>query len=231
MLVADLSPTVRRSVSPRKGRCSPQCSGDLSVIDRRWGGDRSGLYRRLVGNQLQSGFQACANQSAMGLQTSLTCLRMKASFRNKCSKRSDRLLKMVRKSSRKRDLLSIQGLNQYCLRLLLVNCLYTIKASIAIFWFTLCRRSNCNSPVVNTLKTCNEMIRLCKASVLYAFVLIENRQLVTDQSPLSCNQSPIIHRLFADRSQQIASLSPYVRLTVADRSPINRWQVAKPVAD
>ena len=56
-------------------------------------------------------------------------------------------------------------------------------------------------------------------------------QFVTDQSPLSCDQSAIIHRLVAGRSQQIASLSPYVRLTVADRSPINRWQVAKPIAD
>ena len=82
-LVADRCPTVRRSVSPRKGRGSSQCNGDLSVTDQRWGGDRSALYCRLVGNQLQSRFQACANLSVMGLQTSSTCLRMTASFRNK----------------------------------------------------------------------------------------------------------------------------------------------------
>ena len=131
--VADRSTTVRRSVSPRKGRVSSQCGSDLSVTDRRLGGDRSALYRRLVGNQLQSGFQACANHSAMGLQTSPTCLRMTASSRNKCSMSPDRLLKMVRKRSWKRDLLAIQGLNQYCLRLLLVNRLYAIIATIAAF--------------------------------------------------------------------------------------------------
>ena len=129
MLAADLSPTVQWSVSPRKGRGSSQCSGDLSVTDRRWGGDRSALYRRLVGDQLQRGVQACANHSAKGLQTSPTCMRMTASFRNKCSKRSDRLLKMVRKSSRNRDLSAIQGFNQYCLRFLLVN--RGIMASVA----------------------------------------------------------------------------------------------------
>ena len=160
ILVADRSPTVRRSVSPRKRRRSSQCSGGLSMTDQRWGGDRSALYRRLVGDQLQSGFQACANHSAMGLQTSPTCLRMTPSFRNKCTKRSYRLLKIVRKILRKRDLLAIQGLNQYCLRLLLINRLYPIMATIAAFWFTLCRHINCNCLIVNILKTCKEMIRL-----------------------------------------------------------------------
>ena len=83
-LVADLSPTVRQSVSPWKGRGSLQCSSDLSVTDQRWGSDQSVLYRRLVCDQLQSGFQACANHLAMGLQTSPTCLRMTVSFHNKC---------------------------------------------------------------------------------------------------------------------------------------------------
>ena len=190
MLVADRFPTVRRSVSPRKRRGSSQCSSDLSMTDQRWGGDRSALYHRLVGDQLQSGFQACANHSAMGLQTSSTCLRMPASFRNKCSKRSDRLLKIVRKSSRKRDLLAIQGLNQYCLRLLLINRLYTIMATIAAFWFTLCRHSDCNCPVVNILKTCKEMIRLWKASFLYTFALIENRSTVSHQ-PVTAQLQPV----------------------------------------
>ena len=188
----------------------------------------------LVGGQLQSGFQACANRlSSMGLQTSPTCLRITVSFRNKCSKRSDGLFKMERKSSRKRDLLAIQGLNQYCLRLLLINHLYIIMAPTAAFWFTLCRRSNCSCPVVNILKTCKEMVQLWKASFSYAFVLIENWSTIIShrQSTLSCNQSTIIHRLFAERSQQIASLSPYVRLTIADGTPINRWQVAKAIAD
>ena len=135
----------------------------------------------------------------MGLQTSPTCLHMTASFRNKCSKRSDRMLKMVCKSSRKRDLLAIQGLNQYCLRLLLFNRLYTIMASIATFWFTLYRRGNCNCPVVNILKTCEEMIRLWQASFLYAFVLIENRSTVshrpvTAQLQLVTDHSPTIRR-------------------------------------
>ena len=126
------------------------------------------------------------------LQTPPTCLRIPESFRNKCLKSSDQLLKMVRKSSRKRDLLVIQGLNQYCLRILLINRLYTIMATIVAFWFTLCRCSNCNCPVVNILKTCKEMIRLWKVSLLCAlFWLRFDRQLVSDQSPLSCNQSPI----------------------------------------
>ena len=56
MLVADLSPTVRHSVTPRKGWGSSQCSRNLSVTDRRWGGDQSALYHRLVNDQLQSGF-------------------------------------------------------------------------------------------------------------------------------------------------------------------------------
>ena len=67
MIVADRSPPVRRSVSPRKGRGSSQCRGDLSVTDQRWGGDRSALYRRLVGDQSPSDFQAWANHSEMGL--------------------------------------------------------------------------------------------------------------------------------------------------------------------
>ena len=89
MLVADWSPTVRQLVSPWKGLESSQCSGDLSGTDQRWGSDRSVLYRQLVGYQLQSGFQECANHLAMGLQTSPTCLCMKVSFCNKCSKRSE----------------------------------------------------------------------------------------------------------------------------------------------
>ena len=208
MLVADRSPTVRRSVSPRKGRVSSQCGSDLSVTDRRWGGNRLALYHRLVGDQLQSGFQACANHSAMGLQTSPTCLRMTASSRKKCSMRSDRLLKMVRKHSWKRDLLAIQGLNQYCLRLLLVNRLYTIMAIIAAFWFTLCRRSNCNCPVVNILKTCKEMVRLWNASFLYAFVLIENR-------------STVSYRPITAQLQPVTDHSPTIRPQVStDRKPI-----------
>ena len=66
---------------------------------------------------------------------------------------------------------------------------------------------------------------------LLLFWLRIDGQLVTDQSPFSYNQSPIIHRLVDDRSQQIASISPYVRLTVANWSPINCWQVAIPIGD
>ena len=193
---------MRRSVSPRKGRGSSQYSGDLSVTDRRWGGDRSVLY------QLQRGFQAYANHSAMGLSTSPTCLRMTASFRNKCSKKSDRLIKMVRKSSRKRDHLAFQGLNQYCLRLLLVNRLYTIMALIATSWFTLYRRSNCNCPLVNILKTCNKMVRLWKASFLYAFVLIENRSKVSHHRSVATS-----HRSFTDYSQTGLNRSQAYRRT------------------
>ena len=208
MLVADRFPTVRRPVSPWKGRGTSQCSGDLSGTDQRWGGDRSALYRQLVGEQLQSGFQACANHSAMGLQSSPTCLRMTASFSNKCSKSSDRLSKMIRKSSRKSDILAIQGLNQYCLCLLLINRLYTIMTTIAAFWFILCRRSNCNCPVVNILKTCKEMIRLWKASFLYAFVLTENR-------------STVSHRQVTTQLQPVTDHSPTSRRPVStDREPI-----------
>ena len=231
----------------------------------------------------------------MRLQMSPTCLCMTASFRNKCSKRSDRLLKMVCKSSRKRDLLAIQSLNQYHLRLLLVNRLYTIMATIAAFWFTLCRHSNCNCPAVNILKICKEMVWLWKASFLYAFVLIENRstvshlpvtaqlQPVTNHSPTGLNRSQayrgmpigcvvlrlnvqvnnfqscrdgamaswVINQYFQgvkclaqghntaavgfepqiSRSGVWHSTTEPPRSPVADRSLINRWQVAKPVAD
>ena len=168
----------------------------------------------------------------MGLQMSPTCLCMTASFRNKCLKSSDWLLKLVRKSLRKRGLLAIQGLNQYCLRFLLINFLYSIMATIEAFWFTLCRRSNCNCPVVNILKTCKEMIWLWKASFLYAFVLIENQstvghrpvtaqlQPVTDHSLTSCRPVSTDHKLIT-----------VIWLTVVDRSPINRWQVAKSIVD
>ena len=39
------------------------------------------------------------------------------------------------------------------------------------------------------------------------------------------------HLLVTDRSQQIASLSRYLRLTVSDKLPINCWQVAIPITD
>ena len=161
---------------------------------------------------------------------------MTASSRNKCSMRSDWLFKMVRKHSWKRDLLAVQGLNQYCLRLLPVSHLYTIMATIAAFCFTLCRHSNCSCPVVNILKTCKEMVRLWNASFLYAFVLIENRSTfshwpVTAQLQPVIDHSPTIRRPVSTDRKHIASLSPYARLTVADRFPINRRQVAKPVTD
>ena len=228
MLVADRSPTVRRSVSPRKGRGSSQCSGDLSVTDQRWGDDRSALYRRSVAKWSPSVRQSFGDR----LQTSPTCLRMAASFRNKCSKSSDRLFKMLRKSSRKKDLLAIQSLNQYCLRLLLINRLYTIMATIAPFWFTLSCAATATVQLLEVWKLAKKWSDY-KRSPFYMFLfsLRIYRQLATDESPLSCNLSPIIHRLVADRSQQIASLSPYSRLIVADRSPINRWQSAKPIAD
>ena len=201
MLVAGQSPTVWRSISPRKGRGSSQYSGDLSGIDQQWGGDRSPLYRQRVSDQLQSGFQACTKSFVMGLPMSPTCLRMTASFRNKCSKSSDQLVK--------RDLFTIQGLSQYCLRLLLINRLYTILATIAAFWFILCRHGNCNCPVVNILKTCKETVRLWKAFFLYAFVLIENRSTVshrpvTAQLQPVTNHSPTIRRPVATDRKHIA---------------------------
>ena len=63
------------------------------------------------------------------------------------------------------------------------------------------------------------------------FLLVIYRQPVTDQSLYSCNQSLNIHWLVTDRSQQTASVSLYLRLTVSDKLQINRWQVAKPIAD
>ena len=146
----------------------------------------------------------------MGLQTSPTCLRMTVSFCNKCSKSSDGLLKMA-----KRDFLAIQGLNQYCKSLLLINCRYTILATIAAFWFTLCRGSNCNCPVVNILKTCKETVWLWQASFLYAFVLIENR-------------STISHRPVTAQLQPVTDHSPTIRRPVStDRKlPIGLPSVA-----
>ena len=108
-----------------------------------------------------------------GLQTSPTCLRVIASFRDKCLKRSVRLLKMI-----KRDLLAIQGPVLPFAFSLSVVCTPSWQHFVAL-WFTLCRRSNCNCPVVNILKIFKEMVRLWKASFLYAFVLIENRSTVS----------------------------------------------------
>ena len=215
---------MRRSVSPQKWRGSVKCSGSLSVTDQ-W----------LVGDchaQLQSGFQACANHSKMGLQMTPTCLRMTVSFRNKCLKRSDRLLKMVRISSRKRDFLAIQGFSQYCLRLLLINCLYTIMAEVQHFDLLFAGAGTATVQLLTFSKLAKKWFDYERRPFyMLLFLLRIDRQLVTNQSSLSCNQSPIIHQLFADRSQQIASLYPYERLTVADRSSINHWQVAKPIAD
>ena len=136
MLVADRSPTVRRSVSPRKGRESSQCSGDLFVTDRRWGGDRSALSptsRQSVAKRFPSVRQSIGdvftNVIDLSAHDSVISQQVLEEVRS--------TVKMVRKSSRKRDLFAIQGLNQYYIRLLLVNCLYTIMASIATFWFTL----------------------------------------------------------------------------------------------
>ena len=154
---------------------------------RRWSiGALSASSWRSVAKWLSS----CANHWAMGLQALPTCLRMTASSCNKCSMRSDRLLKMVRKRSWKRDLLAIQDLNQYCLHFLLVNRRYTIMATIAAFCLSLCRRSNCSCPVVNILKTCKEMVRLWNASFLYAFVFIENRSTVSHR-PVSAQLQPV----------------------------------------
>ena len=66
---------------------------------------------------------------------------------------------------------------------------------------------------------------------IWMFQPVIDWQLVTDQSRYSCNQSPNSCPLVTDRSQQITSLSLYLRLTVADKLPINHWQVTKPIAD
>ena len=98
--------------------------------------------------------------------------------------------------------------------------------------FATSAQTDCNCPVVNILKTCKEMIWIWKASFLYAFVLIENRSTVSYR-PVTPQLQPVtdLQRLVADRSQQNISLSPYLWLTVANRTLINRWQVAKLIAD
>ena len=182
------------------------------MTDKRWGGDRLELYRHLVGDQLQSGFQGGANHSAMDKQTSPTCLRMTASFRNKCSKRSDRLLKMVRKSSRKRNLLAIQGLNQYCLRLLLINRLYTIMTTIAAFWFTLCSKDTATVQLLAFWKL-KEMVRLWKASFLYAFVLTENWSTVSHR-PVTAKLQPVTDHSLTIRWPISIDHKPFAKRTV-----------------
>ena len=167
----------------------------------------------------------------MGLRTSPTCLRMTASFRNKCSKRSDRLLKWYAKVRGKETLLSKVSTS--------TAFAFSLSFACRPSWYQL---QHLNLLFTGAATVTVQLLIFGKLATKWSdyerhpfymllFWLRIDRQLVTDQSPLSCNQSPIIHRLFADRSQQIASLSPYVRLPVADRSPINRWQVATPVAD
>ena len=237
MLVADLSPTVQRKVSPWKGQGSLQCSGDLSVTDQRWGSDRSALYRRLVGDQLQSGFQACAHHSAMSLQTSLTCLisqqvleEFRLTVKNGTQKFGERRRSCYPRSQPVHHLPSPYQLSVYHHG---NNCsilIYSVGAATATIqlliiwklakkWFDYEKRPF-YMLLIENLSTVSHCHRPVTTQVI-----------VTNQSPLSCNQTPIIHRLVAYRSQQIASVSPYIRLTVADRSPINRWQVAKPIAD
>ena len=204
MLVADWSLTVWRSVSPRKGWGSSQYSGNF-ICD--WSAMKQWSISALSPTKLAISCKVVSKRAPVIWRWVYRCHRpvcVCQSFHNKCSKSSDRLLKIVCKSSSKRDLLAIQGLNQYCLRLL-INRLYTIMTTIAAFWFTLCRRSNCNCPVVNILKTCKEMIRLWKVSFLYAFVWLRiDQQFVFDQSLLSCYQSPVIHRPVSTDRKSIA---------------------------
>ena len=106
-------------------------------------------------------------------------------------------------------------------------------ATTAAFWFTLCRGSNCNCPVVNILKTCKEMIRLWNSSFFICFCFdwesidISHRpvtaqlQLVTDHSltsrrPVSTDRKHIVVRtvnscrLVSDQS--LTSCKTYHRL-------------------
>ena len=157
---------------------------------------------------------------------------MAASFRNKCSKSSYRQLKMVRK---------VRGKETFLLSSVSTSTAFAFSLSIVCTssWQQL---QHFDLLFAGTETATVQLLTFWKLAkkwfdyewrpfYMLLFWLRIDRQIVTVHSPLSCNQSPIIHRLVADRSQQIATLSPYVRLTVADRSPINRWQVAKPIAD
>ena len=101
-------------------------------------------------------------------------------------------LKVVHKSLRKRDLLPIQGLNQYCLRLLLISCLYTVMAIIAVFWFTLCRRSNCYCQV--DLQR-NDLI---KKGILFVCLISFDWESIDSKSPTSHLSVASSHRSFTD---------------------------------
>ena len=100
--------------------------------------------RYFIGNRMPTGCRQVCNSAPIiqrwVCNVSLTCLHITASC----------------------GLLAIQGLNQYCLCLVL-NSLYIIMATTAGFLFLLCRHSNCNSPAVNILTTCKEIIRFWKA--------------------------------------------------------------------
>ena len=133
----------------------------------------------------------------------------------------------------KRDLLAIQGLNQYTAFAFSLSIVRTPSwQQLQHFDLLFAGAATATVRLLTFWKLAKKWFDYERHSFyMLLFWLRIDRHLVTDQSPLSCNQSPIIHRLVADRSQQIASLSPYIRLTVADRSPINRWQVTKPIAD
>ena len=172
--------------------------------------DEAVIDLRFIADQLQSGFQACANHSAMSAHDSVISQQVRNS--------SDRLLKWYAK-----------GLNLYCSTSPNQSSVYQHgnNCSILIYSF------NCNCPVVNILKTYKEMIRLWKASFLYAFVLIENRSTVSHR-PVTAQLQPVTDHSPTSRRPVSTDRKPIavrIRLTVADRSPINRWQVAKPITD
>ena len=151
---------------------------------------------------------------------------MTASFRNKCSKRSEWYAK-------------VWGKETFLLSKVSTSTAFAVSLSIVctpscqeLQHFDLLFAGAATVQLLTFWKLAKQWFDYERRPFnMLLFWLRIDRQLVTDQSPLSCNQSSIIHRLFADRSQRIASLSPYVQLTVADRSPINRWQVAKAIAD
>ena len=196
IFIADWFPTVRRSACQEKGGDFLKHSGDLSVSDEgmnNW---------HFIDDQLQigDGFAIC-HRPVCVLHHFVTSIHINDSsfyclIISTIGKKTEKLYNQQR-------------------------------IQLQHFGLFFAGRSICNCPAVNILITCREIIQFWKAYFLYAFCfdwfwLVVNRQLVTDQSPHSCNQSTNIR-------QQIVSLSPYLPFRVADKLQINHWQVAKPV--
>ena len=199
MLVTDWSLTVWQSVSPWKGWGSSQYSGNF-ICD--WSAMKQWSISALSPTKLAISCKVVFKRAPIIWRWVYRHHRpvcVCQSFHNKCSKSSDRLLKIVCKSSSKRDLLAIQGLAFLSIvctlswqQLKHFDLLYpgaaTATVQLLTFW--------------KLAKKWFDYER--HPFYMLLFWLRINQQFVFDQSLLSCYQSPVIHRPVSTDRKPIA---------------------------